>query len=75
MSRKKTIIIGSKVFEFQKDAISFYKDILNSYGVGDELTPEDFELIEELLKNHPQAKEKFGDGISKLSVELDGYGG
>lgn len=73
MPRKKTIIIADKQFDSQKDAIKFYKDILNNYNVGDEISDEDFELVYNLLKNHPRSTVKIGCGVEKIIVDRDDY--
>ena len=73
MGKKISIEIGENTFETKKEALAFYKEILNSYKPGDQLNDEDFELIFDLLKKHPNAKEKIGEGVEKIAVERDEY--
>jgi len=44
------IVIGKNEFKYKKDAIEFYKKILNSYDFGDSLNENDFDHIIELVK-------------------------
>ena len=75
MSRAKQVQIGGHSWQFQKDAIAFYKDILNAYQPGDTLTDEDFNDIYALVKNHPNSAAKLGSGVEKIVVAADEYGG
>jgi hypothetical protein len=70
---KKPIQIGEHSFKTKSEAIKFYKDILNSYQEGDELINSDFEMVFNLLKNHPDSERKIGCGIEKIVVENGGY--
>jgi hypothetical protein len=74
MGRKKSIIIGSRHFEYQKDAIEYYRKVLERYGIGDSLIDEDFDEVYELLRNHPDAVGKIGGGVEDIFVSGDGYG-
>ena len=73
MGKRVTIEIGENIFSTKKEALEFYKEILNSYRVGQELKDEDFELVYNLLKIHPDSIEKIGVGVSQLRVERDDY--
>lgn len=55
---KKQIIIGNKTFKYKKDALGFYKEILNSYDYDEILNEEDKREIFELLKLHPNFEQK-----------------
>ncbi|SOD92939.1 DUF3223 domain-containing protein [Spirosoma fluviale] len=46
---RKSIKIGQKVFKFKKDALAYYKAILNSYNFGESLNDSDYEAIVDLL--------------------------
>ncbi len=46
---RKPFKIGNKVYKFKKDALNFYKDILNSYHFGETLSQEHFGYIIDLL--------------------------
>ncbi len=61
---RKIIKIGNKEFRFKKDALNYYKDILNSYDFGEILSDQHYNDIIDLLdydisytNNHPNFKE------------------
>ena len=70
---RKQIQIGELNFKTKKEAITFYKQILNSYEFGESINPKDFDEVYELLKNHHKSKEKIGSGISEIRVENVAY--
>ncbi len=61
--------IGSKEFKYKKDALNYYKEILNSYKFGEVLKEKDKEKIIELLSIHPDFKRKFSNGIKEIIVD------
>lgn len=65
---KKIIKIGEIEFATKKDALTYYKTILNSYDFGAELDANDFNDVMNLLETHPNVKEKIGVGIEKVIV-------
>lgn len=73
MGKRVLIEIGESVFTTKKDALAFYKEILNSYKPGEEINNEDFDLVFNLLRIHPNSAEKIGVGIEKIVVEQDAY--
>jgi hypothetical protein len=46
---RKPLIIGDKTFQFKKDAVSHYREILHSYSVGQSLNDKDFDDLIDLL--------------------------
>jgi hypothetical protein len=57
--------IGEKEFKFKKDALNFYKEILNSYDFGEKLNDDHYNDIIDLLNydisftdNHPEVEER-----------------
>lgn len=68
------MIIGNKEFKYKKDALNYYKEILNSYNFGEKLSENDTIKIIELLKNHPEFERKFSFGITEIIVEKVKYG-
>ncbi len=70
---KQPIEIGNLVFKTKKEEIEFFKEILNSYEIGETLTNEDFENVYHLLKKHPDSATKIGCGIKEIIVENGGY--
>lgn len=65
---RKIIEIGEKEFATKKDALNYYKTILNSYEFGETLNKDDLKAILELLDTHPRVKEKIGVGIEKIRI-------
>lgn len=62
---RKLIKIGEKEFKFKKDALKYYKEILNSYDFGEILSNEHYKDIIDLLNydisytdDHPDFEEK-----------------
>jgi hypothetical protein len=65
---RKAIEIGEKEFASKKEALNYYKAILNSYDFDETLKPNDFYDILDLLVTHPNVIEKIGVGIDKVRV-------
>ena len=65
---RKPIKIGEIEFATKKDALTYYKTILNAYEFGEELNSNDFNDIMNLLETHPRVKEKIGKGIDKVKI-------
>ena len=66
---KKWVKIGQLHFDYKKDAIAHFKEILNSYELKETLDEEDFNDVLSLLKIHPNSKEKIGAGIKEIQVD------
>ena len=49
MKNRYEIIIGNKSFKSKKEALSFYKSVLNKYDFGQSLNDEDYRLVLDLL--------------------------
>lgn len=60
--------IGEIEFETKKDALTYFKTILNAYTFGEELSTAHFNDIMSLLETHPRVSEKIGVGIAKVRV-------
>lgn len=65
---KKPIEIAGNKFTFKKDALEFYKRILNSYEFGEILNSSDFENVYGLIEIHPNKEEKIGCGIDHFRI-------
>jgi hypothetical protein len=63
-----SIEIGNKQFNSKKDALNYFKRILNSYEIGEELTGNDLNDVLSLLKTHPRVKEMTGVGVKTIQV-------
>ncbi len=65
--------IGKKEFKYKKDALNYYKKILNSYKFGEILNEKDKEDIIELLSVHPDCEKKLSNGIKEIIVNKVKY--
>jgi hypothetical protein len=66
---KKLILIGDISFSTKKEALAYFKSILNSYVYGESLREPDFLDVLALLRLHPRAEEKIGVGVREICVE------
>ena len=62
------MIIGNREFKHKKDALSYFKDILNSYEPIQTVNENDFKDLVGLIENRPDKDEKIGCGIEKIQV-------
>lgn len=69
MGRKKTVSIGHLEFSTQKDALAYFKEILNRHIPGQRLAGADLNDITALLFNHPRAVDKVSSGIKAIVVD------
>ena len=65
---KPAIKIGDKEFKYKKDALFFYKTILNSYEFGDILSEKDLKSLISLLEIQLDKKELIGSGINTVRI-------
>ena len=63
-----SIEIGERKFKSKKEALIYYKTILNSYEFGQQLDHNDFSDILALLALHPKVEEKIGVGIKEVRI-------
>lgn len=69
---KKPIVIGRNEFKYKKDAIAYYRAILNSYGFGESLTDEDYYKVFDLLEyGRFFWHEDEDDDVAELSVTAE----
>lgn len=62
------MIIGSREFKYKKDALLYFKNILNSYNPRQTVNDNDFKDLVELIENRPDKDEKIRCGIEKIQV-------
>lgn len=62
------MIIGDKEFKYKKDALSYFKDILNSYEPSQIVNEQNFKDLVNLLEIRPDKDDKIGCGIEKIQV-------
>ncbi len=70
--------IGERTFKYKKDALSFYKSILNSYNFGKSLSDEDFDSVLDLLfyeidTNEDEEEQNLSEG-QKFDLYVETYG-
>lgn len=70
---RKPVQIGSMHFARKSDATRFFRDMLNRYAPGDDVSPADTILLRALLERHPEATQKMGVGITGFKVRSADY--
>jgi hypothetical protein len=60
--------IRNKEFKHKKDALCYFKDILNSYKPVQTVNENDFLDLVGLIENRPDKEKKIGCGIAKIQV-------
>lgn len=73
MGRKKPVNLATRTFATQSEAWSFFGAMLNRYRPGDRVSADDAADLIELLKRHPQAVAKIGDGVDYFEVQDADY--
>ncbi|MDI9593468.1 MAG: DCL family protein [Bacteroidota bacterium] len=62
------MIIRNIEFKHKKDALAYFKNIVNSYEPIQTINDNDFKDLVELIENHPDKEEKIVCGIKKNQV-------
>ena len=62
------MIIGDKEFKYKKEALNYFKEILNSYEPTETVTEKDFKDLIGLIEIRPDKDEKIGCGIESIQV-------
>ncbi len=60
--------IGNNEFKYKKDALNFYKGILNSYDSNQTVNEKDFNDLIDLIEIRPDKDDKIGCGIESIQV-------
>jgi hypothetical protein len=63
---RQSIILNGTEFKFQKDAIEYFKSMLNRYRNGQTVVGDDHDILLALLERHPEADKKIGCGVNRL---------
>ncbi|HHA2535467.1 TPA: DCL family protein [Stenotrophomonas maltophilia] len=71
----KPVKIGERDFARQKDALDFFRQMLNSYRRGERVSDSDAIELNSLLSRHINLEEKVGVGVDYFVVDSDDYGG
>ena len=70
----KPIKLGHLHFDKRGDAVSYLREMLYRYDVGDRVSAEDAVILRAALENHPKAATKIGSGITHFSVRSADFG-
>lgn len=71
---KPPIKIGDKEFKYKKDALLYFKTILNSYDFGEQLNENDTKDVTSLLLENETRKDKIGVGLKEIKIGKVQYG-
>jgi len=63
---RQSVVINGREFKYQKDAIEYFKKMLDRYRNGQTITADDHEMLMSLLERHPEADKKIGCGVKRL---------
>ncbi|MDP8201592.1 MAG: DUF3223 domain-containing protein [Candidatus Tenebribacter burtonii] len=70
---KHELMIGKKLFASKKEALEFYKSILNSYNFGESLKGHHFTSIFDLYETHPEFDKKKSNDIIDIKITKSKY--
>lgn len=70
----KPISLGPIHFERKGDAVTYLKNMLHRYNVGDKVSIADAVILRAALEHHPKAVEKIGCGVTHFSVRTADFG-
>ena len=70
----KPITLDSLYFAKRGDAVSYLKEMLYKYDVGDRVNADDELILLAALAHHPNGAEKIGSGVSNFSVRSADFG-
>lgn len=65
---RKPIEIGMLIFKTKKEALGFFKQILNAYDFGESISKQDFEYLNELIKVQSDSEELIGCGLQEIRI-------
>jgi hypothetical protein len=71
---KTPIVIRDKIFNYKKDALSYFKTKLNSYDFGEVLNEEDKADVTALLLENETRKDRIGCGIKEIRIRKVQFG-
>lgn len=73
MGRAKPVVLSTRSFAKQGDAMTYFSNMLRRYAPGDRVSPADAADLEQLLHRHPNAASKIGAGIDHFEVQEAEY--
>jgi hypothetical protein len=68
MGKTRRIVLTTRVFDKAGDATTFFKEMLNRYGMGDRVSEADALDLAALIERHDERDEKVGNGIAGFEV-------
>jgi hypothetical protein len=68
VGKPRKIELETRSFEKAGDATAFFKEMLNRYGIGEKVSPEDAVDLSALVERHDERDEKIGAGIAGFEV-------
>jgi hypothetical protein len=74
MSRGKPVVLSTRSFEKQGDAVDFFKAMLGRYKVGDRVADLDALDLSSLLERHDEYEKKAGVGVDHYTVIMTEHG-
>ncbi|CAM3638206.1 DCL family protein [Thalassospira profundimaris] len=74
MAKATPVKIGEVDFAKKGDALEYLRVMLNSYALEERVSRDDENFLRDALKNHPDANDKFGDGVDHFFVRRADYG-
>lgn len=63
---RQPVVINGVEFKFQKDAVAYFKEMLERYRNGQTVVGHDHEMLMSLLERHHEADKKIGCGVNRL---------
>lgn len=60
--------IGAREFKYKKDAIAYFRHMLNNYSYSQKVSEQDLSELKELIKARPDGSEKVGCGIEAVQI-------
>ncbi|MEO5332396.1 MAG: DCL family protein [Magnetococcus sp. YQC-5] len=74
MGRGKKVVLDSMIFDNQNQAKEFFKEMLNRYIPGEQVSTADAIHLGSLFKRHPEYASKLGSGVDHFEVMLAEFG-
>lgn len=68
MGKARRVTLATRSFEKAGDATAFFTDMLNRYGIGEQVSAEDAADLSALLDRHDELEEKVGTGVTGFEI-------
>jgi hypothetical protein len=70
MGKSRSISLTTRSFDKAGDATAFFAAMLNRYGIGDQVSPQDAADLSALLDRHDERAVKIGNGVAGFEVNV-----